>query len=642
MRLVAPRFDGADALPRQGIPVIEYQRLAEEFVTRLGLQVQWVYVDAFADLIPTLLAGEADLIVTNMTETDDRREQVNFSRAINMVDEVVITGANTELSALDQLAGLNLAVLENSAFEDSLVAYNNLAESQVEFRTLPSSLSNAEILDQLVDGAFEATVLDSNMAAALLPEYDSLHTPIVLRKNRPIGWAARQDNPELLRELNEFLVSHFLSFATIPDQHRDWDTIKDHGRLRLITTNSPASYFMWRGDVMGFDYDLAKRFASNNNLHLSIVLKDSIADMFAALKAGEGDFIAASITPSEERRAQGLAFSRPYLYVTEQLVGRTDGPSVESVEELTGMRVGVNPDTVFYRRLQALQDADIALELVEYPGVSTEALFRHLADGEFDFMMADSHLAAVELVHGDELKINLDLGSESTIAFVTRPDQPQLNQQLSDFAKKEYRGLFYNVTYDKYFVNQRKIRARQADRVTSGSKLSPYDDTVKEIADRYGMDWRLVTAQMFQESRFDPNARSFAGARGLMQVVPRTAREMGFTDLHDPATGIEAGVAYLDWLEGRFPGDIDFQERIYFQLAAYNAGAGHVRDARRLAQQLDYDPNIWFNNVENAMLLLSQKQYYQKARFGYVRGSEPVDYVRAIRHRYLTYLGIGE
>jgi membrane-bound lytic murein transglycosylase F len=172
----------------------------------------------------------------------------------------------------------------------------------------------------------------------------------------------------------------------------------------------------------------------------------------------------------------------------------------------------------------------------------------------------------------------------------------------------------------------------------SGGELSPYDDLARQYAERYGFDWRLIVSQMYQESRFDPNAKSWVGALGLLQVLPRTGKELGLENLRDPETGLHAGVKYLDWLMRRFEPDLPVAERTWFALASYNAGVGHVRDARRLARQLDMDPDRWFNNVEKAMLLLANQRYARKARHGYVRGHEPVNYVREIRDRYLAYI----
>ena len=163
---------------------------------------------------------------------------------------------------------------------------------------------------------------------------------------------------------------------------------------------------------------------------------------------------------------------------------------------------------------------------------------------------------------------------------------------------------------------------------------------MRKYADKYGFDWRLIAAQMYQESRFDPKAKSFAGAQGLLQVMPRTARFMGFKEIKKPEDGIHAGVKYLDWVRNRFEPTLPFDERMWFTLAAYNAGHGHVEDARRLARQKGWDGDRWFDNAEKAMLLLSKEKYAAKARYGYVRGIEPVSYVRNIRQRYRAYVEI--
>jgi membrane-bound lytic murein transglycosylase F len=161
---------------------------------------------------------------------------------------------------------------------------------------------------------------------------------------------------------------------------------------------------------------------------------------------------------------------------------------------------------------------------------------------------------------------------------------------------------------------------------------------VKRYADQHDFDWRLIVAQIYEESGFDPRARSFAGAVGLLQVLPRTAREVGHTDLLDPETNIRAGLTYLSWVRERFEENLPIRDRMWFTLAAYNVGPGHVRDARRLAVQKGLNPDQWFDNVERAMLLLSRPEYARNARHGYCRGSEPVQYVREIRSRYEAYL----
>lgn len=640
LRLIAPRFDGADALPREGVPVQYYQRVAEAFAQHLQLHVQWIFVDSYSELIPHLLSGKGDLIVTNMTVTASRLEQVDFSRTIKQVNEVLVTHKDDVIDQAGELEALSLSVPAGTAYIDTLQAFAKIHQLTLNPDIAPSDSSDSDMLARIQTSELQATVLDSDVAASLLLDFPELSSSLVLKRNRRIAWAMRKASPKLLRQLNQFLISHHVLESVNELEQRDWATIQRRGHLRMLSLNNPASYFMWRGELMGFDFDLMERFADQHALQLSVVLKDSIPELIDALLQGEGDVIAASLSQSAAREAMGLQFSNAYLLVSQQLVGRDDGPSVTSLDQLSGQRVGVNPNTVFYTIFKQLETKGIDLEILEYPKTTTEDMIDKLMQGEFDFVAVDSHLLAIESAYRDNLKINLTLGEETGIAWALRPDQLQLKSQLNSFIKQEYRGLFYNMTYNKYFKNRRKMGQLKAERLLPGGELSPYDDIIKPLTEQYGMDWRLIVAQMYQESKFDPEAKSFAGALGLMQVMPRTGRDLGYSELNQVENGISAGVAYMDWLEDRFPGDLTLEERLFFTLAAYNVGAGHVHDAQRLTRQLGRDPNRWFEHVEAAMLLLAKPEYYKKARFGYARGSEPVKYVKEIRERYLNYLHV--
>ncbi len=164
--------------------------------------------------------------------------------------------------------------------------------------------------------------------------------------------------------------------------------------------------------------------------------------------------------------------------------------------------------------------------------------------------------------------------------------------------------------------------------------LSPYDALFQRYGARYGLDWRLLASVAYEESRFDPRARSYAGARGLFQVMPATGKQLGFDDLEDPEQGIHAGVLYLHQQLGRFEPSLPPTERLAFALAAYNAGFGHVDDARKLASQLGWDPDRWEGNVERALLLLEQPRHFRRARHGFVRGWEPARYVAQVQQHY--------
>ncbi|UHQ57038.1 MULTISPECIES: transporter substrate-binding domain-containing protein [Microbulbifer] len=661
LRLLAPRGETNNALPRDGLPGSAWRQLAEKFAHSRGLDPQWVYVESFSDLVPALLEGRGDVIAINFSRTDGRAEQVAFTRPLQFVQELLVTRSDTAEGGAEPMM---VAVRRGSAFARTLEAENAMVASaadpvpgagteaaggtqaRFDITYLDEPVNHDTLLTAVVDGEYQATVLDSNLADALLPDYPQLQASDSLDSQRAIAWAVRQDNPQLERALNEFLTSeHVVARQMEQRPLRDWAEIQSSRTLRVLTRNHPASYFMWQGELMGFDYDLLKQFARENNLRLSMVVPGPDVDLAEALESGLGDMVAASMTVTDKRREQGIEFTRYYLKVTEQLIAAEPLPESEAdkpvAELLAGSEVAVNPLTSFYANLRTLAAGqEQPMKVIPVKGAATEHLIDAVVQGKYAYTIADSHLVDIERTYRRDFHVVGELPGEQEIAWGVRQDQPVLLKQLNSFLNKHYRGLFFNVTYNKYFKQSKRTRTQIAERLRSTDQLSPYDSLVREHAARSDRDWRMVVAQMYQESQFDPQARSFAGARGLMQVLPRTAGQMGISDLFVPENNIQAGVTYLDWLEDRFPRDLDFDEKIYFTLAAYNAGHGHVRDARRLAEAMGKDPDRWFGHVEEAMLKLSEPEYYRKARFGYVRGREPVNYVRQIRSRYLGYLAV--
>ena len=195
------------------------------------------------------------------------------------------------------------------------------------------------------------------------------------------------------------------------------------------------------------------------------------------------------------------------------------------------------------------------------------------------------------------------------------------------------------MTRNRYFRTPGAIvNAEDEWRSDRSGRISPWDDLARRYANEYDLDWRLVVAQMYQESRFDPDRVSWSGARGLMQILPRTARELGIADPADPESSVHGGTKYMRWLIDRSDPKLPLATRMRFALASYNAGRGHVLDARRLAKRLGLSPDEWYGHVEKAILLLQRPEHYEQARFGYCRGSECVRYVREIDRRYRVYV----
>ena len=618
IRLGGRPWDDFDTLPEQGISTAHYRQYAEDFAARHNLSVEWLSIANIGELLDAVAKGSVDIGVANITVTPARAEQVAFSLPLTRSLEWVI--GTTEDGAF--------GVAENTSYVDSLAEHYPDAER----RAVPKDADPATFLDLIETGAIDATIMDEAEARVIVRSSPKIEKLRELPAMQDHAWALRRDAAALKETLDAYLLErHVLNER--PVEQRDWQQILEAGRLRMLTLNTPTTYYLWRGALLGFDYELVGLFAAEHDLALEVLVARQHDELIAWLEEGRGDVIAAGMTPTSERIARGVRFTRPYLRIRETFV--TSGRPIVDLAELAGRRVMVNPNTSYATTLADLQ-SQVNFEL-EFDTLQTQTILEAVAAGEVDATLADSHRAQLAATFHPNLNLGLAF-EERDIAWAVRADHEELYRQLDEFAQRGYRGYEFNVLYNKYFVNQRRMAQQREDRIT-GESLSPFDDIVKPLAKEADLDWRLVVSQMYQESGFDPKRVSFAGAEGLLQVLPRTAREVGEDPkrLAAPEVGIRAGVRYLAWTRDRFP-DLPVGEQLLFALAAYNAGAGHVRDGRRLARRLGLDSSLWFDNVEQAMLMLSEPQYAREAVHGYVRGSEVVRYVREIHDRYRVYL----
>ncbi len=638
LRVLLPMLD-PQTLPRNGHPLDFERELVREYAESNGLTPYWVYVKSRAELIPSLLEGRGDLIAANLTATTGRREQVSFTVPIDFVREQIVARAGDELITQPaDLVGRRVAVRRSSSFWPTVEALTREYPG-IRLVEVPENIDTDELIHRVGTRQLDVTVADSNWLQSVLAYRDDVRAACDLTGDRPIAWAVRPESQMLLRSLNHFLTQEQLTRRNVDIHVGDLASIKDRKVLRVLTRNSAATYFLWRGELMGFEYELARKFAQQHGMRMEIVIPPRHEDILTWLAEGRGDLVAAAITPSEARQRLGVAFSRPYNHVSQVVVSRSSDEGLDEPIDLTGRTLFVRRSSAYWDELERLRGSGVEFAIQAAPEeLDTEELIALVADGQYDLTVADSHILDIELTWRTDVDAAFPLGDPVPLSWAVRRDNPELKDAIDSFIKKEYRGLFYNVIYKKYFADPRKIRRHVEYRLDRNGELSPYDAIVKRHATEHGFDWRLIVAQMFQESEFDPKAKSFAGAVGLLQVLPRTARQMGLTRLDDPAVNIEAGVKYLAWLRDRYSNDLAVRDRMWFVLAAYNAGHGHVVDARRLARQQGLDPNKWFDNVERAMLLLSRKEFARQARYGYCRGSEPVKYVREIRSRYEAYL----
>ncbi len=637
-------------LPRQGMPKAQDRELLARFAEKHGMAVEFLTVQGFDKLIPLLREGRGDIIAADLTVTPERAKQVAFTRPLARVSEVVVgkRGAANLPRKPEDLAGRAVHVRASSTFAASLQALAKDKAPGLTVEPAPEGVEPEELVWQVSRGERPLTVVDSHLLAAIETYNPDVEGLFPIAEGRQLAWAVRLENPALRAALDAFLVER----ALIEHRERlvtaDLDGIRKRGVLRVLTRNSPVTYFLHRGEQAGFDYQMAKLAAEALKVRLEVVVPPTYGQLIDWLKEGRGDVIAAALTVTPERQQQ-VAFSRPYLYVDEVLVQRAGAPKPASLEELKGKAIHIRKTSSHFATLSALK-ARYGFEIVEEPEeMDTETLIDRVARGEIPYTVTDSHILAAERVYREDVEAALTVPGQGEpagkdghygIAFAVRPENVKLRAFLDGFVQKTYRGIDYNMARRRYFEGRRAEAPVTAEASSGTGDISPYDTLVQSYSARYGLDWRLMVAQMFQESRFDPKARSWVGAQGLFQVMPATGKELGFVKLEDPDQGIHAGVKYMHQLIGRIAPEIPFKQRLRFALAAYNAGLGHVLDARRLAQEQGLDPNRWFGNVEKAMLLLEKPKYYKRARHGYCRGSEPVKYVSEIQTRYGNYVAV--
>lgn len=644
LRVVVPgTILGEPSLPRTGSPVGMQRELAEAFAETLGLELQLVPVFNLGEMLPLLAQGRADIIAANLTVTESRLERVDFSLPIDHVHEVVLVAADDDsIQRIEDLDGRRIMSDMATSFWETLMG---LKETQPDMQIMvrPPHFDDEAVLDMVARGAVDATVRDSNIAQMYLAYRDDVRVAFPLGESRPIAWALRPDTPQLKAAVDRFLTMEKLTRPRETTYFGDLADLRERRVLRVLLPNSAASYFLWRGELVGFEYELFKQFADSQGMRLEVVVPPSQELAMQWLQEGRADVAGGFLELHESDPWESLAFTRFWHLAQPYLVTRGERGEISAWDELRGATVAAAADSLLWVELSALA-AQNNFDLYPLPQRTgdAEVIVDRLVAREFDYVVLEEHLLSVELAQRDDIRKQLPVGEPIPHAWAVRAQSPELHAALNQFIQEEYRGTIYNILYRRYFRDVGRIRQQQEERIRGMGQLSPYDDVIRRYAEEYGFDWRLIVALIYQESRFDPEAKSPMGAQGLMQLMPRTAQQMGVQRVTDPEDNIRAGVRYLDWVQQRFPEDLPVADRVWFTLAAYNAGLGHVLDARRLAEQKGWDPNRWFDHVERAMLLLSQRHYYSQARHGYVRGSETVAYLTNISQRFKAYVQLTE
>lgn len=648
LRIIVPySFQHNEFLPRESLTYNNELKLILRFCENNNLTPIFISTKSFSNMLPILQQGLGDIVVANLTMTERRKKQINFTMPVaQSVEQLVVARsfAQDKIS-VDELYRLKIGVRDNTSFQDTLqqlnAQLNKESKQQLNLIKLDDRLSPDEKFDLLIAKKVDAVVEDSNRLTLLKTYRKDIKTILDLGKERPIAWAVRKNNPQLLKQLNRYIRTEKLLQHLPETRLGDLDSIKKHRQLRLITRNNASTYFLWKNQLMGFEYELIREFAKQQKVNLKVLVASDFQQMAQWLEEGYGDIISAGLIKNPEREKLPIAFTEPYLFVQEIIVQRKTDKTIESTSDLGQRTFYVRKSSSYFNTLEKLQgelrSKNIHFKIAIVPeSMETEEIIKKVIAGEYDLTLSDSHIIAIEQSWNNDLKASLALTGQHGHRWLIRKTDKKLLKALNLFIKKEYKKLFYNVTYNKYFKNSRKLF--DVDKRDKNNKIiSPYDDLIKKLAKEYNVDWRLVSAQVNKESQFNPKAKSWAGARGLLQVMPRTAREVGITDLEKPENGLRAGLKYMNWINEQLSNELPADVQIWFTLAAYNAGLGHLKDARRLTAQQGLNPDRWFGHVEKAFLLLSKPKYHKQARYGYVRGIEPVTYVKQIQALYELY-----
>jgi membrane-bound lytic murein transglycosylase F len=436
----------------------------------------------------------------------------------------------------------------------------------------------------------------------------------------------------------------------------DLDSIRTRGKLIAVTDFNSTNYFIYKGEPMGFHYELLKSFSDYIGIDLEIISENNLESAHKMLNSGEADVLAIGLTVNSTGK-KDILFTEPIDETRQVLVQRKPrnwrSLTTDEVDrKLIRNQMGLAKKTIYVQkgsshveRLQSLaSEIGDSINIIEVP-YESEKLIQHVASGEIEYTVCDENVALVNATYYPVIDVSTPVSFLQSQSWGIRKNNSGLLQtELNKWIVAYKKTGSYAMLYAKYFKNSRSSIIVKSDYYALNTgKVSQYDDLIKESSTRINWDWRLLASLICQESRFDNNVRSLAGAFGLMQIMPETGKNFGIDSTATPKKNIIAGIRYINWLHTIFDSKIkDEDERLRFILASYNAGPGHVLDAMKLAEKNGMDPQKWEGNVAIWLTKKSDPKYFRDevVKSGYFRGTESVAFVSQILNRYEHYKNI--
>ncbi len=424
--------------------------------------------------------------------------------------------------------------------------------------------------------------------------------------------------------------------------HRDLPQILESDTLVVATLYGPISYFNYKENEMGYEYEFVKQLCKELNVELKLYVAQNLNSMLEMLENSNVDLVAYRVPYTEENKEK-IEFTKREYISNQVLVQCKSDTIVKDVLQLSGKKVIVPDNSIYSKRIHFLNDEIGGGIIVEYSPdtIKVEDLIADVAHHKISYTFAEKDIARLNKTYFGNLDYSLDVSFPQRAAWCVSKQSSELLEYINTWVKKSNKTATNSAIYNKYFEKSKYFESEGYKKIPSHNRISSYDEYFKKYASIVGWDWRLLAAIAYKESKFDPTVVSWAGACGIMQIMPTTAISLGLTEeeFHDPEKNIKASVQYLRKMEKLFPNITDTNEQVKFVLASYNAGPGHIFDARALAVKNGLDPDIW-ENVKDYLRMKSDPIYYndEVCKYGYCRGEEPINYVDEIMRKYSEYI----
>ncbi len=422
----------------------------------------------------------------------------------------------------------------------------------------------------------------------------------------------------------------------------DIEQIKQRDTLIVGTIYGSSSYFLYRDEYMGFDFEVAQHLAKRMGVKLKIVEKKSELELEQMLQERKIDILCFNIIETKElKKLFSFVFPQDNSY--QVLVQKISAKSISDVTTLNDKKIHVVKNSIFEKRLQSLnEELGNVINIIQADdSLSSEDLIEMVAQGKIEYTVAYYRTAQLYKTIYKKLDNRLQIGFEQKNGWLIRKESKDLYQFFQDWEKTEESSNMVSKLKQKYWINS-LFHTDKKIRIPKGA-ISPFDHFFKQYAKEINWDWRMLAAVAFHESHFDSTQVSWAGAAGIMQLMPRTAANFGLTrkNIQNPEKNIEAGVQYIKSLNLTFQKIVDKEERIKFILAAYNSGPAHILDAMALARKYGKNPYIWFGHVDYFLAKKSEAEFYNDpvVKYGRFRSKETISYVENTLETYSKYSG---